>query len=280
MSYEQFRHHVQRGEHKPLVWASQTWTIQHSLARGKLRDISTWSHPCHTQGALPMDRGVTCGPGEESDHVVNKQWLKRDEKTPPPHAYHCRIGVRTWEDEQKYILELKYSCKKLPNASQVSSESAKRKVAFSKAIPLLIAKTYLPYKSSAVRSEGHEDPQIGTESFANHFLLVDLLVLKLPAQPETKRASLGRNQGLDFTHTLSNSQHLRWLSIHPEAPSNQGQGEADMPHCSKGKGSFRAQRKADFPPVTPSFSVCLILQTRAALTNLKWTWESSPTPVS
>lgn len=61
-----------------------------------------------------------------------------------------------------------------------------------------MAKTYLLYnKSTAVRSEGLEDPQINTESFTSHFLLEDS-VLKLPAQPETKEASPGRNQGLEL----------------------------------------------------------------------------------
>lgn len=144
-------------------------------------------------------------------------------------------------------MELKYSCKKLPNASQVSSESAKRKVVFSKAIPLLIAKTYLPSKSSAVRSEGPKDPQIGTEFFANHFLLEDL-VLKLPAQPETKRASPERNQRLDFTHTLSNSQHLRWLSIHPEAPATKDKKERLTCHTApKAKALSQLKEKPSFP---------------------------------
>lgn len=41
--------------------------------------------------------------------------------------------MRRWEDEQKYILELKYSCKKPPNASQVQVLN-QQKVAFSKTI--------------------------------------------------------------------------------------------------------------------------------------------------
>lgn len=136
--------------------------------------------------------------------------------------------------KRKYILELKYSCKKLPNASHISSESAKRKVAFSKVILQLIAKSYLSYKSSTVRSEGPEDPQIGTESLANHFLF-EYLVLKLPAQPETKRGSFGRNQGLDITHTLCNSQHLWWLSIHPEPQSTKNKKERLTCHTTKAK---------------------------------------------